>query len=72
MSLHVGGEFELVAWIMSFGPSAVVLSPDRLRRRIQADLDSMAATYRREVTVAPVPGRKSKKKVRKAPAVAKR
>ena len=72
MSLHVGGEFELVAWIMSFGPSAVVLSPERLRRRIQTDLDSMAATYRREVTVAPAPGRKSKKKVRKAPAVAKR
>ena len=30
MNLHVGGEFELVSWIMSFGPSAYVVSPERL------------------------------------------
>jgi hypothetical protein len=51
MNLHVGGEFELGAWILSFGPSAVVLSPDRLRRRIEADLKRMLDGYRTEVTI---------------------
>ena len=33
MKMHVGGEFELGSWILSFGSSATVVSPDRLRRR---------------------------------------
>ena len=71
MSLHVGGEFELVAWILSFGPFAVVQSPERLRRRIETDLESMAAGYRREVTVAPSANRKSKKKTQKTKTLVK-
>lgn len=67
MSLHVGGEFELVGWILSFGSSATVLSPDRLRRRIQADLKRMMDGYRKEVTIAPPVAKsgKVKKKSRK-------
>jgi predicted DNA-binding transcriptional regulator YafY len=59
MKLHVGGEFELVSWILSFGPSAQVISPDRLRRRVQTELSRALEGYSKEVTVAPV--RKSKK-----------
>jgi predicted DNA-binding transcriptional regulator YafY len=67
MSLYVGGEFELEGWILNFGPSAMVLSPDRLRRRIQADLKRMLDGYRTEVTIAPPVSKapKSKKKSRK-------
>jgi hypothetical protein len=65
MNLHVGGEFELGAWILSFGPSAIVLSPDRLRRRLEANLKMMIDSYRTEVTIAPSPraDRKATKKV---------
>jgi hypothetical protein len=59
MSLHVGGEFELVAWILSFGSSAVVLSPDKLRKRIESELARALDPYRVEVTVAPT-GRKKR------------
>jgi predicted DNA-binding transcriptional regulator YafY len=59
MKMHVGGEFELGSWILSFGPSAIVVSPDRLRRRVEAELARALENYRKEVTVAPV--RKPKK-----------
>lgn len=58
MKMHVGGEFELGSWILSFGPSATVVSPERLRRRVEAELVRALDNYRMEVTVAP---RKSKK-----------
>ena len=69
MKLRVGGEFELVSWILSFGPSAQVISPDRLRRRVETELSRALENYRTEVTVAPT---KSAKKVesRKAAATA--
>src|SRR5438093_10631962 len=59
MKLHVGGEFELGSWILSFGPSAVVVSPERLRRRVEAELKKALDNYRVEITVAPT--RKAKK-----------
>ncbi len=72
MKMHVGGEFELGSWILSFGPSAVVVSPDRLRRRVETELARALENYRKEVTVAP--SRKAKKiETRKAaPAGARR
>ena len=71
MRLHVGGEFELGAWILSFGPSAIVLSPDKLRRRVETDLSRTLDNYRVEVTVAPSRS-KPKTKARKAQGVSKR
>ena len=59
MKLHVGGEFELVSWILSFGPSAQVISPERLRRRVETELSRALDNYRVEVTVAP--GKKPRK-----------
>jgi predicted DNA-binding transcriptional regulator YafY len=59
MKMHVGGEFELGSWILSFGPSAVVVSPERLRRRVEAELARALDNYRVEVTLAPP--RKAKK-----------
>src|SRR5581483_4354301 len=72
MKMHVGGEFELVSWILSFGPSAVVLSPERLRRRVETELVRSVENYRKEeVTVAPA--RKAKKvEAKKAAAAAGR
>jgi predicted DNA-binding transcriptional regulator YafY len=70
MKLHVGGEFELGSWILSFGPSAVVVSPERLRRRVEAELARALDNYRIEVTVAP---RKAKRlETKKAAAAAAR
>ena len=67
MKMHVGGEFELVAWILSFGPSARVVSPEKLRRRVETELARALDSYRVEVTVAP--HRKAKKvEVKKATA----
>jgi predicted DNA-binding transcriptional regulator YafY len=59
MKMHVGGEFELGSWILSFGGSATVVSPDRLRRRVEAELAHALENYRKEVTLAP--SRKTKK-----------
>src|ERR687888_172954 len=59
MKMHVGGEFELGSWILSFGPSATVISPDRLRKRVETELARALENYRKEVTVAPT--RKAKK-----------
>ena len=52
MKLHVGGEMELVSWILSFGSSARVVSPDRLRRLVETELSRTLETYTKEVTVA--------------------
>ena len=59
MKMHVGGEFELGSWILSFGHSAIVISPERLRRRVEVELARALDNYRVEVTVAPP--RKTKK-----------
>ena len=56
MKLHVGGEFELVSWILSFGPSAHVVGPDHLRERVQGELKRALDSYNKdgkEITVAP-------------------
>ncbi len=67
MKMHVGGEFELVSWILSFGPSAMVISPERLRRRVETELGRALDNYKVEVTVAPQ--RRAKKvESKKAPA----
>lgn len=58
MKMHVGGEFELGSWILSFGSSARVISPERLRRRVEAEMARALDNYRKEVTVA---ARKAKK-----------
>jgi predicted DNA-binding transcriptional regulator YafY len=60
MKMHVGGEFELVSWILSFGPSAHVVSPERLLRRVERELARALENYRKEITVAP---RKKARKV---------
>jgi len=60
MKMHVGGEFELVSWILSFGPSAHVISPERLLSRVERELARALENYRKEVTVAP---RKKARKV---------
>src|SRR5262245_59981929 len=48
MKMHVGGEFELGSWILSFGPSAIVVSPERLRRRLESELLRTLDNYRVE------------------------
>jgi predicted DNA-binding transcriptional regulator YafY len=61
MKLHVGGEFELVSWVLSFGPSAQVIAPQRLRDRVAEELTKALESYSKdpaeakdkEVTVAP-------------------
>jgi predicted DNA-binding transcriptional regulator YafY len=63
MKMHVGGEFELGSWILSFGHSAIVVSPERLRRRVEAELVRTLDNYRVEVTVAArKPGKPEAKK----------
>jgi predicted DNA-binding transcriptional regulator YafY len=71
LKMHVGGEFELTSWILSFGASATVISPDRLRRRVETELSRAKENYRMEVTVAPA--RKSRRvEVKKTAAAAGR
>jgi len=67
MNLHVGGEFELVSWILSFGPSAKVIAPEKLRRRVESELARALENYRAEVTVVP-PKKVRKVELRKAAA----
>ncbi|HYR86423.1 MAG TPA: WYL domain-containing transcriptional regulator [Terriglobia bacterium] len=62
MKMHVGGEFELGSWILSFGSSATVVSPERLRRRVEAELGRALENYPTEVTVAPRKSRKVESK----------
>src|SRR5262245_17190248 len=59
MKMHVGGEFELASWVLSFGASATVIAPERLRRRVENDLLRAADHYRTEKTVA-TPGKAKK------------
>jgi proteasome accessory factor B len=68
MKLHVGGEFELVSWILSFGPSAQVISPERLLGRVERELSRALENYRKEITVAP---RKKARKVETRKAAAR-
>jgi len=68
MKLHVGGEFELVSWILSFGPSAQVISPERLLARVERELARALENYRKEITVAP---RKKARKVEPRKAAAR-
>ena len=68
MKLHVGGEFELVSWILSFGPSAQVISPERLLGRVERELSRALENYRKEITVAP---RKKARKVEARKAAAR-
>lgn len=72
MKMHVGGEFELVSWILSFGASARVVSPERLRRRVEAELARSLDNYRVEVTVAPSTRKTRKVEPKKATAAAAR
>jgi predicted DNA-binding transcriptional regulator YafY len=72
MKLHVGGEFELVSWILGFGASAQVVSPERLRRRVETELARALDNYRVEVTVAPPVKKEKKVEPRKAMAAAGR
>jgi len=71
MNLHVGGEFELVSWILSFGPSAKVIAPEKLRRRVESELTRALENYRAEVTVVP-PKKVRKVELRKAAATVAR
>jgi predicted DNA-binding transcriptional regulator YafY len=71
MKLHVGGEFELVSWILGFGASAQVIAPDRLRRRVESELSRALDNYHREITVAP-PKKEKKVESRKTVATAAR
>ena len=72
MKMHVGGEFELGSWILSFGASAMVVSPERLRRRVEAELARALESYRKEVTVAPQRSKSKKVEHKKVMAAAGR
>jgi predicted DNA-binding transcriptional regulator YafY len=71
LKMHAGGEFELASWVLSFGPSATVVSPERLRRRVENDLSRAVENYRTEKTVV-TPGKTKKVEVKKAAATATR
>src|SRR5262245_24609949 len=53
LKMHVGGEFELASWVLSFGASATVIAPERLRRRVENDLLRAADNYRTERPLPP-------------------
>ena len=38
--------YEIISWILGFGPAAEVLQPVELRNRIAKDLEAAAAQYR--------------------------
>ncbi len=71
VKMRAGGEYELASWVLSFGPAATVVSPERLRRRVEADLSRAMDNYRVERTVVP-PGKSKKVEVKKATATATR
>src|SRR5262245_5339477 len=71
LKMHVGGEFELASWVLSFGASATVVGPERLRRRVETDLARAAENYRTEKTVV-TPGKAKKVEMKKATATATR
>jgi predicted DNA-binding transcriptional regulator YafY len=70
LKMRAGGEFELASWILSFGASATVVAPERLRRRVESDLSRAMENYRKEKTVAPAKAKKLD--VKKAAATAAR
>jgi predicted DNA-binding transcriptional regulator YafY len=71
LKMRAGGEYELASWILSFGASATVVAPERLRRRVESDLTRAMENYRVERTVVP-PGKSKKVEVKKAAATATR
>jgi predicted DNA-binding transcriptional regulator YafY len=71
LKMHAGGEFELVSWVLSFGASATVVSPERLRRRVETELSRALENYRTEITVV-TPRKPRKVDVKKAAAAASR
>jgi predicted DNA-binding transcriptional regulator YafY len=71
LKMHVGGEFELTSWILSFGASATVVGPERLRRRVETELVRAAESYRTEKTVMSA-GKSKKVDIKKSAATATR
>jgi proteasome accessory factor B len=71
MKMRAGGEYELASWVLSFGASATVIAPERLRRRVEADLSRAIDNYRTERTVVSA-GKAKKAEVKKAAATATR
>jgi len=67
LKMRAGGEYELASWILSFGPSATVVAPERLRRRVESDLARAMENYRMEKTVV-TPGKAKKVEIKKAAA----
>jgi proteasome accessory factor B len=70
LKMRAGGEFELTSWVLSFGPSATVIAPERLRRRVETDLGRAMENYRSEKTV--VSSGRKKIDIKKATATAAR
>jgi len=70
LKMRAGGEYELASWILSFGPSATVIAPERLRRRVESDLARAMDNYRTEKTV--VSPKTKKTDIKKAAATASR
>src|SRR5499433_3190249 len=71
MKMHVGGEFELGSWILSFGASATIVSPDRLRRRVEAELARALENFL-FLMIRPPPRKLKKVESKKAVAAAAR
>ena len=46
LEMQVGGTEELVSWILSFGPGAEVIEPERLRDEVASALERALAPYR--------------------------
>jgi predicted DNA-binding transcriptional regulator YafY len=46
LTLHVCHDWPLRSWILSWGPFAHVVSPERLASQVRADLDAAGARYR--------------------------
>jgi predicted DNA-binding transcriptional regulator YafY len=45
LAMHVSGTFEVKRWVMSFGPDAEVLEPQRLRDELAEDMKKLFAIY---------------------------
>jgi predicted DNA-binding transcriptional regulator YafY len=71
LKMRAGGEYELASWVLSFGASATVVAPERLRRRVEADLTRAMENYRVERTVVSA-GKTKKPEIKKAAASASR
>jgi predicted DNA-binding transcriptional regulator YafY len=44
--MTASGNEEIKAWILSFGPKAMVLSPKHFREEIRAEISQALAVYR--------------------------